>query len=388
MEVFMPKISVIMPVYNCEKYLHEAIDSVLNQSYRDFEFIVVDDGSIDKSREIIVQYEQKNYPFFRAIYHDKNRGVSAAQNSAISIASGQFLVIAAADDIQEHDKLEISINAFNENPNLDMVFTDCQMMDEQSRTLNRYKGYPAGMNSRNAVVYQLKRNHLWSGLAMIRKTADILFDETIPNAVDYELFLRLLLKGAQINIINTPLVRYRVHENNISGNRKVSGKSVEKILQRLNFDDIFNNLCQKYDKSEVRVAMASALLTSGQLEQALIFLQDIDLPSSLLVEGLFIQAITYYKLGRIQESLNSFKYAQNASSEDAAILNNIGVLSIILNGQRKDACELFEKALFLRPGYLDAISNIRCLNENKFDSFRITERPLRDNFIHVENYKL
>lgn len=384
----MPRVSIIIPVYNCDKYLREAIDSILNQTYRDFELIVVDDASTDKSREIIAQYETNHYPFFRAIYHEKNKGVSAARNNGIAVSLGEFLLFADADDIHEKDRLAVSVRAFEDNLGLDAVFVDCQMIDDESRLLNRRKGYPIGIASENAVLYQLKRNHLWIGLAMTRKTPDIWFDEIIPNAVDYELFLRLLLKGARIEIINKPLVRYRVHQNNISGNRKISGNSVEKILQRLNFDEIFNSLCQKSDEENVRVAIASALLTSGQFERALTFLSDIDLHSDLLTEGLFVQGISYYKLGRLQESMEIFKTAQTVSPEDAAILNNIGVLSIALTGEKEIACQFFEKALSLRPGYLDANRNIACLEENTFNSLCITERPLRENFIHIENYTI
>jgi glycosyltransferase involved in cell wall biosynthesis len=383
----MPKISVIVPVYNGERYLRESIESVLSQSYRDFELIVVDDGSSDKTREVISQYEGK-YSYFKAVYHSENKGVSAAKNSGIAVSTGEFLVFAAADDIQEQERLEVSIKALEENPDLDMVFIDCQMIDSEGNFLNRRKGYPAGMTSKNAIIYQLKRNHLWSGLVMLRNTPDIRFDETIPNAVDYELFLRMLLKGATLRIIGLPLLRYRVHENNISGNGKVSAKSVEKILHRLNFDEIFVDLSKTFVEDEVRVAIGGALLTSGKYERALEFLKDIELRPSLLMEGLFMQAISYYKLGRMQESLDIFKTAQRASPEDAAILNNIGVLSIVLNGEKEVACQLFEKALSLRPGYLDAASNTKCVEDHTFHSLRITERPLRENFIHVENYKI
>lgn len=381
----MAKISVIVPVYNGERYLRESIESVLSQSYRDFELIVVDDGSSDNTREVISQYDGK-YSYFKAVYHSENKGVSAAKNSGIAVSSGEFLVFAAADDIQEKDRLEVSIQALEENPDLDMVFIDCQMIDSEGNLLNRRKGYPAGMSSENALLYQLKRNHLWSGLVMLRKTADIWFDETIPNAVDYELFLRMLLNGASLSIINSPFLRYRVHNSNISGNAKVSAKSVEKILQRLNFDEIFNHLCKRFPQDEVRVAISSALLTSGQYERALIFLKDIDL--RLSIEGLFVQAISYFKLGRIQKSLDTFKTAQSNCPDDAAILNNIGVLLMFLYEKKEIACQHFKEALLLRPGYLDATFNIKCLEENTLSNLRITEKPLRENFIHIENYIL
>lgn len=109
-------VSVIIPVYNGEKYLAEAIESVLAQTYRPIEVIILDDGSTDNSADIAKRYTSARYHF------QYNLGLSAAQNQGVNIAQGSFISFLDSDDIWVPDKLTQQMNAFNANSNLDMVF--------------------------------------------------------------------------------------------------------------------------------------------------------------------------------------------------------------------------------------------------------------------------
>lgn len=100
-----PKVSVIMPVYNRERYLSQAIESVLNQTYQDFELIVVDDGSTDRSPEIIRKYAERDKRV-RCAFHEKNRGVSAARNTALDMAKGEWIAVIDSDDAWHPERLE------------------------------------------------------------------------------------------------------------------------------------------------------------------------------------------------------------------------------------------------------------------------------------------
>jgi glycosyltransferase involved in cell wall biosynthesis len=114
-------VSVIIPVYNGEKYLEEAIQSVLNQSHHSLDFILVDDGSEDSSARIAKKY----VPPLRYTYQ-KHQGLSAARNKGIALAQGQFFAWLDADDVWERDKLENQLAAFKNNPELDIVFGHMQ----------------------------------------------------------------------------------------------------------------------------------------------------------------------------------------------------------------------------------------------------------------------
>lgn len=106
----MPKVSIIIPTYNSAKYIHDAIESVLNQTYQDFEIIVMDDGSIDNTKKVLRSYiESKKIRYF----YQKNKGPSAARNKGIREAKGEYIAFLGADDIWHKKKLEKSINFMN-----------------------------------------------------------------------------------------------------------------------------------------------------------------------------------------------------------------------------------------------------------------------------------
>jgi glycosyltransferase involved in cell wall biosynthesis len=110
-------VSVIIPVFNCENYLEEAIESVLAQTYQTFEIIVVDDGSTDESAEVVKRFG----PPVR-YYYQPNAGTGAARNRGVSLAQGGFLAFLDADDVWLKKKLELQISAFVTNPDSEIVF--------------------------------------------------------------------------------------------------------------------------------------------------------------------------------------------------------------------------------------------------------------------------
>ncbi len=110
-----PRVSVIVPVYNGEHFLAEAIDSILAQTYPSFEIIVVDDGSTDRTREIALSYQSVHY------LYQVNTGTAAARNRGIQIARGEYLGFLDADDVWMHEKLSIQMAAFEADPGLEIV---------------------------------------------------------------------------------------------------------------------------------------------------------------------------------------------------------------------------------------------------------------------------
>ena len=116
-----PLVSIIMPVYNCEKYISEAIESVLSQSYQNWELLIVDDGSTDHSPEIIDRYAQKDVRI--QSFHNKNEGVSAARNFALSKISGELVTFIDSDDVYHPDRLQRMASVFENHPACDIVFS-------------------------------------------------------------------------------------------------------------------------------------------------------------------------------------------------------------------------------------------------------------------------
>src|SRR6266540_4812162 len=108
-----PKVSIIMPVYNGELYLKEAIDSIFKQSFTDYEFIVIDDGSTDRSAEIIGNYHD---PRLQVITLPKNRGLSVALNVGLEVANGMYIARMDCDDLSHPARLEKEVKFLDEHP--------------------------------------------------------------------------------------------------------------------------------------------------------------------------------------------------------------------------------------------------------------------------------
>ena len=112
-----PNVSVILPVYNGERYVAEAIESILAQDYKDYELIVINDGSYDRTLDILRQYQQS-----LAVFNQPNSGLPAALNLGLKVSGGRWITFLDADDLWVEDKLTLQNKMVSENPDLDIVF--------------------------------------------------------------------------------------------------------------------------------------------------------------------------------------------------------------------------------------------------------------------------
>jgi len=375
----VPEVSVIMPVYNGEAWLEDAMASVLNQSYGDFEFIVVNDASRDRSSQIIRKFAASD-PRVVLVEHETNRGAAAARNTAIRRSAGRYLMMADADDIQHPDRLKLTLE-LAERERADMVFHEGALMDEKGNDLGVTKGFPDDMDSRNALLHQLRRNHLISALALVRKTPDVVFDESLASAEDFELFLRLLLRGYRCALLRQPLTRYRRHQANLSNDLAKSDRMVKTVLDRFDMEELRRSLVSTYGPEEAAKALAAVYLWRDEPEEAARTLES--LPFSWETE--FYLGVSYYKMGDYSRSLRSFEKLDEVRP-DAAVRNNVGVLAWLVSGDRARAGECFAEAAAMRPGYLDATRNAEALSRGDKAALRLTERPLRSQFMGTEHY--
>ena len=136
-----PLVSVIIPVYNYARYLGEAIESVLGQTYRDVEVIVVDDGSTDQSGEVAKSFADRGVRYFR----QDHAGIGPARNAGVELAQGDFLAFLDADDRWPEEKLERQLRAFENDPALEMVFG-------QALQLQNGPAWEAGVRDKNPIV--------------------------------------------------------------------------------------------------------------------------------------------------------------------------------------------------------------------------------------------
>jgi glycosyltransferase involved in cell wall biosynthesis len=207
---YQPTISVIMPVYNAEKYLREAIDSILAQTFSDFEFLIFNDGSTDSSGEIIKSYKDDRIIL---AYNGANQGYVAHLNEGIRIARGKYIARMDADDIALPERLAKQVSFMENNPN-------CVLCGSLIETFGEEKGIvelpTEGWEIQLKMLYITPFAH---PAVMIRtstlKEHNLYYNASVMPAEDYDLWTRLLDYG-KVHNINEPLLKYRVHNNNIS----------------------------------------------------------------------------------------------------------------------------------------------------------------------------
>ena len=131
----MPKVSVVMPAYNAEKYIGEAIESILNQTFRNFEFIIINDGSVDRTKEIIQEYDD---PRIVLLENDKNSGIVVTLNKGVDAATGEYIARMDADDIALSNRIEQQVMFLNTHRNIGVVGSALQIFGEEIDTQNRF----------------------------------------------------------------------------------------------------------------------------------------------------------------------------------------------------------------------------------------------------------
>ncbi len=223
----MVAVSAIIPVYNQERYLASAVDSVLGQSFRDFEVIVVDDGSTDRTPDVIASYGDR----IRA-FRKPNGGVATALNLGIRQARGESVAWLSSDDLWEPRKLERQVEALRGNPKAGLVYTDVWVIDADGRVLRRTP--PPSNETGQQFLRALLRRCFVNGTSVLvrREVFDAvgLFDEKLQIATDYDMWLRIAQAGFEFVHLPEPLARYRVHPEQDSytkgGSMRRAGKRV------------------------------------------------------------------------------------------------------------------------------------------------------------------
>ena len=207
-------VSIITPVYNGEKYIEKCIESVLNQTYKNLEMIIVDDGSIDNSENIIKKYTKEN-SFIKYIKLKENRGISNARNVALKNATGRFVAFLDCDDIYYKDKIKKQVNFMIEN-NYFFTYTSYNLIDENGQNLNKiicakeYENYKSLLRGNNIGCLTVMIDRL--------KINENLIFSSNPHE-DYILWLSILKNNNKAYGLNDVLSSYRKSNDSISHNK-------------------------------------------------------------------------------------------------------------------------------------------------------------------------
>jgi glycosyltransferase involved in cell wall biosynthesis len=233
-----PTVSVIIPTYNRAHLIGRAIQSVLKQTYQDFEVIVVDDGSIDNTEEVVKKIQENRVYYYK---HDKNKGGSAARNTGISLAKGEYIAFQDSDDEWLPEKLEKQIGVFNnQTKNVGVVYTGFYRIEGNNKTY--IPSSKIEKKEGNIHDQLLKGNFITTQAMVVRKECFEItggFDENLPRFQDWELVIRLS-KYYQFKCIDEPLVVSYYTQNSISSNYKAQFEAYELILEK-HYQDIVKN---------------------------------------------------------------------------------------------------------------------------------------------------
>ncbi|MCR5130477.1 MAG: glycosyltransferase [Prevotella sp.] len=226
-------VSVVMPMHNAAKFIGEAIESVIAQTYEEWELLIVDDNSKDNSMEIAQEYAEKN-PRIHVLSNDRPIGMpSAPRNVGIKAAKGRFIAFLDSDDLWFPQKLEQQIALFKDNRTA-IVFANYEKIDEEGNRANRFIIAPPTATYRTLLYGNVIGN--LTGIYDTQKVGKVIIQDI--HHEDYVMWLHILRKGYIAQNTNTTLAAYRVCGQSVSANKlKVIGWqwNIYRKVEHLNF---------------------------------------------------------------------------------------------------------------------------------------------------------
>ncbi|MEG4144886.1 glycosyltransferase, partial [Microcoleus sp. Pol12B5] len=255
----MPKVSVVMASYNHEKYVAETIQSVLSQTYQDFEFIITDDGSPDGTVEVIKKFADSRIKLF---CFSKNQGACTAMNNCIKEAKGEYIAVINSDDSWMPDKLEKQVKFLEEHPEKGAVFSYAEIIDEEGKNIpEESPSYTKVFIQPNRTRFEWLSHFFFKGNCLCHPTILIrkhcydeigLYDERFAQLPDFDFWIRLCTRY-EIYIISQKTIKFRIlqEQKNVSSRtpQNMSRHFLEyvQILRNYLNPEVLDNLVKIFD---------------------------------------------------------------------------------------------------------------------------------------------
>ncbi len=243
-----PTVSINLCCYNSEKFLEETLQSIFSQTYKDWELIVINDGSSDSTEQIIIRYINEGWPI---VYHyQTNAGLGYSRNKAIELSKGEFIAIIDHDDLWLATKLEKQLMTIIQHPEVDFLYGNFYkiIMPNENKLILGHKKSQAEGNVFESFLYNYPVN---LQTVLFRRSAldclDQYFDENLNLAEDFDLFMRILYKSIAI-YVDEPLAIYRIHPG-MSSIKYIDKYPIETayIIEKL--ININNSISLKYENA-------------------------------------------------------------------------------------------------------------------------------------------
>lgn len=233
-------VSIIIPCYNAEKYIEETIVSVINQTYSNWELIIVNDGSTDNSFAIVKEFAEKDKRI--SFIEKSNSGVSDSRNKGLEKSKGDFIAFLDADDSWKPEYLEKQITNLQANQ-YTISYTACQLINQNGEKLNQQIRGENNPQLDDFLIQKANYNTNPSGIVYKKECFEKVkgFDVNLSNNADQDILIQMLAKGNSIGYIDELLWDYRMHDNNMSKNISVLEKDTLYLFNKCANQKLFTN---------------------------------------------------------------------------------------------------------------------------------------------------
>jgi glycosyltransferase involved in cell wall biosynthesis len=385
-------VSCIIPFFNSTETIEACLESVSKITHKNFELVLVDDGSTDNSVQKVEKFLSKfsvNDLHRKLLILPVNKGASYAKNIGIKNIKGDFFFFADADDLQYPERISIPLKYLLENPDVDIVYFDCNIFREETGPSISYtRGFPTDMNNGDLLIHQMKRNHLWSGMFLARSSVKDLFNVNLNSGVDYEWFFKLYFNCRTIHFIRDPLLHYRVHNKNISNNYSDSHQNVIKILKSFenDFQNLRSSLPEDISLEAFDLALVWVHINLTNFHEALKLLKNLNKHDSFF-EKTFLHGVCLVKLGETIQASFKFKELTTKYPRKCEAWNNLAYSQACTGLSIETIAKTFERSYSINPDFYDARHNLEQISKRQTRDLRLTTFPLRETLIHTNHFK-
>lgn len=294
-----PKVSIVMPAYNSRAHIVESIGSVINQTYQNWELIVIDDGSSDDTFEIVNELS-KIEPRIK-LSKQKNQGIGATRNNGYGLSSGSWIAFLDHDDLWQARKLEEQIAASASNPDFDVIFSGGWFFfNNNLEELTEYRTVYGTFNNSEMYLRQLEENYIATLSVMVKRSViDKIgpWDERklIQGCDDYDYWFRMAKANAVFYGVEEHLFYYRKHDNNYSNDGVKMFVAEANVLVK-NFDPNILDTRGKVKKFEKKIhSIILSLIRMGEIDKTLDVVKDLNMVLPSLYGRLSFNVLKQFK---------------------------------------------------------------------------------------------
>ena len=374
------KCTAVIPTYNVEKYIIEAIDSLIEQTWQLEKIIIVDDGSVDNTITLIHSHFATQIKTGQILLHvlTQNSGVSIARNKGVELAESDWILFLDADDVLLPDALSLLIKKsfeLNVTPNqpYHLIQAAYQLIDSNSEIVSESFTWRQ-VNFDETLGWIFYRNHIsTSGLLVNREHFNRLggFDSGLAYCEDWDLWVRFA-HNSGIGYVDRTLINVRRHDLNSSNSMAVMHEAERYVLQRYKLDEIKSAIMLRQCSYSKNISDFISILY--RLDEWECGFDEVNKAKSLTPDDnclYFFSGLYFLKKQLYEKALVEFEFGEINSSTNGAVLNNLGAINLCL-GHRDKAEKYINMALILHSNYMDALKNKKLLNDVCIDIEKVT----------------